>query len=53
MCEGGRKWREYVRWMWRSGGWRMKGEDEGRDAMVVYLLFVQFVGPSLDGSLHK
>ena len=36
--------------------WRVedeKGEDEGRDMMVVYLHFVQFVGPSLDGSLHK
>ena len=30
-----------------------KVEDEGRDVMVVYLHFVQFVGPSLDGSLHK
>ena len=53
MCEGGRKWRVCVRWMWRSGGWMGKVEDEGRDVMVVYLHFVQFVGPSLDGSLHK
>ena len=30
-----------------------KVEDGGRDVMVVYLHLVQFVGPSLDGSLHK
>ena len=30
-----------------------KVENEGRDVMVIYLHFVQFVGPSLDGSLHK
>ena len=35
--------------------WRVVGkvENEGRDVMVIHLHFVQFVGPSLDGSLHK